>query len=54
MYSSTAETSPRALGPALVIGGSEFVGFHIISALLTDPTWGPVAVYQSEAGSQPL
>lgn len=40
----TSETSPNTLGPAVVIGGCGFVGYHIVHALLNDPTCGPVSV----------
>lgn len=36
--------STTDLGPVLVIGGCGFVGFHIVEALLKDPTCGPVSV----------
>ncbi|CAD6572506.1 MAG: hypothetical protein ASARMPRED_005421 [Alectoria sarmentosa] len=39
-----SKTSSKALGPVLVIGGCGFVGFHIVHALLQDPTCGPVSV----------
>lgn len=40
----TSNMSSRVLGPALVIGGCGFVGFHIVDALLRDSTCGPVSV----------
>ena len=47
----TSRTSSRALGPALVIGGCGFVGFHIVIALLKDPTSGPVSVISRNPNS---
>ena len=44
MCPTTAEDSRMVLGPALVIGGCGFVGFHIVNAMLKDSTWGPVSV----------
>ena len=44
MCATTADNSRMALGPALVIGGCGFVGFHIVNAMLKDSTWGPVSV----------
>ncbi|KAK3173083.1 hypothetical protein OEA41_006412 [Lepraria neglecta] len=40
----SSKSAPTALGPALVIGGCGFVGFHNVDALLKDPTCGPVSV----------
>ena len=37
-------SSPKSLGPVLVIGGCGFVGFHIVHQLSQDPSWGPVSV----------
>ena len=39
-----SKTSSVALGPAVVIGGCGFVGYHIVRALLKEPTCGPVSV----------
>ena len=39
-----SETSSVALGPAVVIGGCGFVGYHIVQALLKESTCGPVSV----------
>ena len=39
-----SKTSLVALGPVVVIGGCGFVGYHIVQALLKEPTCGPVSV----------
>ena len=39
-----SKTSPVALGPAVVIGGCGFVGYHIVQALLKEPTCASVSV----------
>ena len=39
-----SKTSSVALGPAVVIGGCGFVGYHIVQALLKDPTCASVSV----------
>ena len=39
-----SKTSSVALGSAVVIGGCGFVGYHIVQALLKEPTCGPVSV----------
>ena len=36
-------SSQSGFGPAVVIGGCDFIGFHIVDALRKDPKWGPVS-----------
>ena len=47
----SSKRSSGDLGPALVIGGCGFVGYHILNALLKDPTWGPVSVISRNPNS---
>ena len=42
----SSKSAPTALGPALVTGGSGFVGLHIVDALLKDPTCAVSKGYQ--------
>lgn len=44
LHTMSSVPSPSAVGSALVIGGCGFVGFHIVNALLKDPTCETVSV----------